>query len=317
MVLGSGIPNPGIPGIVTWGGESNVATPWASPGITPAGGVGRLPAALAIGAAGIRPGSPGTAAAAGAAGAPGTKTGGVGGVPAVWIAGAPGTAAPGFGTPPPPPAAGTPGTTAGGVPGVATGTAAAPPGTAAPGVGTPGTPPPAGTPGTAAPGAGGVTTGTPAAPPGTAAPGVGTPGKPPPDKPPIDRTGFSDPGDDDFRPLDDGRKVPFARSDVGEPSFEHFKGDATGGGHDADSSVPRASKFPAVVQTAEDLQLIQDTVLDGYTLARYDVRNRSYVFRGFVNFKGNRMVVDAVFDPYGTSKTIYPVNGDLVHRKTD
>ena len=79
MVVGSGIPKPGMPGMVSCGGDSSVATPWASVGITAAGGVGSVPAASAIGADGIRLGSPGEVADAWAAGTPPTAPGGVAG----------------------------------------------------------------------------------------------------------------------------------------------------------------------------------------------------------------------------------------------
>ena len=191
MVLGSGIPN-GIPGIVTWGGERATST-LGQPRITPAGGVGRLPAALAIGAAGDQARKSGNSGRRWGSRRSGDedgwsrrRTGGVDcrctGNRRTRIRDATATSGSRNAAQPPaecrawrpelqPPH----------------------PVPAAPGVGTPGTPPPAGTPGTAAPGAGGVTTElrqrhrAPRRPAserrqaatggntGTAAPGVGTP----------------------------------------------------------------------------------------------------------------------------------------------
>ena len=79
MVVGSGIPKPGMPGMVNCGGDSSVATPWASVGMTAPGGVGSVPAASAIGADGMMLGSPGEVAAAWAAGMPGTAPAAVAG----------------------------------------------------------------------------------------------------------------------------------------------------------------------------------------------------------------------------------------------
>ena len=192
--FGGGIPNPGIPGIVTTERRAgNVATPGPARDHTGRRRRRRLPAALAIGAAGDRARkSRNSLAAAGAAGASGDE-GGVEsrrrsrrcGLPVL-----PGRRG-GFRTPPPPQQPER-GATAGGVPGVATETAAttqyrrtwcagtpggrhhqrnteqqppvrealttrtpaAPQAPAAPASGTASKPPPAGTPGTAAPGVG-------------------------------------------------------------------------------------------------------------------------------------------------------------------
>ncbi|BBY67323.1 hypothetical protein MHEL_55660 [Mycolicibacterium helvum] len=60
IVDGSGIPKPGIPGIVICGGVSSVATPCAIVPNNCAGGVGKVPAASEIGADGIKvPNPPG------------------------------------------------------------------------------------------------------------------------------------------------------------------------------------------------------------------------------------------------------------------
>lgn len=129
-----------------------------------------------------------------------------------------------------------------------------------------------------------------------------------------DRTGFDDPSEREFPDW-----VPFRRADVrelGGNDYEHFKGtDGTGGGgHHHKSRIPDASKFPVSVDTLEDLQAVQDSVLANYSMARFDDEYESYVFRGLVDYGGNRMVVDVAIDRWGTPRTIYPVNGDNVRR---
>ena len=87
-----------------------------------------------------------------------------------------------------------------------------------------------------------------------------------------------------------------------------------GGGHHHKSRIPDASKFPFQStrwKTCKQFKILcsQTTRWQGF-----DDEYESYVFRGLVDYGGNRMVVDVAIDRWGTPSNDLP--GEWRQRET-